>query len=54
MKAIPIASFLLAALPLAAQDPAVYRTDTSLALVRFQVVHNNSYVLDLKPEDVQL
>ncbi len=37
MKAIPIASFLLATLPLAAQDPPVFPTDTSLALVRFQV-----------------
>jgi hypothetical protein len=54
VKAIPIASFLLATLPLAAQDPPVFPTDTSLALVRFQVVHNNSYELDLKPEDVQL
>lgn len=54
MQAILAASILLAALPLAAQDPAVFHADTSLALVRFQVVHNNSYVLNLKPEDVQL
>lgn len=54
MQAIPAASLLLAALPLAAQDPPAFHTDTSLALVRFQVVHNNTYVLNLKPEDVRL
>lgn len=36
------------------QQPPVFHADTSLALVRFQVVHDNSYVLNLKPEDVQL
>jgi hypothetical protein len=39
---------------LKAQTPPVFHSDTSLALVRFQVVHENTYVLNLKPEDVQL
>lgn len=48
------ASFLLACLPLPAQQPETFRADTSLALVRFQVVHDNTYVLNLKPEDIEL
>jgi len=44
---------LLAFLPLTAQQP-VFHSETSLALVRFQVVHDNTYVLNLKPEDIQL
>lgn len=39
---------------LIAQAPPVFRSDTSLALVRFQVVHDNTYVQNLKPEDIQL
>jgi VWFA-related protein len=42
------------ALLLLAQQPPVFHSDTSLALVRFQVVHDNTYVLNLKPEDIQL
>ncbi|HEV1288195.1 MAG TPA: hypothetical protein VNU44_22920 [Bryobacteraceae bacterium] len=42
------------ALFLLAQQPPVFHSDTSLALVRFQVVHDNTYVLNLKPEDIQL
>jgi len=48
-----LASLLLAILPLAAQQPEVFHSETSLALVRFQVVHDKTYVPDLKPEDVQ-
>ena len=42
------------ALPLCAQQAPVFRTETSLALVRFHVVRKHSYVDDLKPEDVIL
>jgi VWFA-related protein len=47
---------MLIVLPLLllAQQPPVFHSDTSLALVRFQVVHDNTYVLNLNPEDVQL
>jgi VWFA-related protein len=45
---------LLLALPLCAQQAPVFRTETSLALVRFHVVRKHSYVDDLKPEDVIL
>src|SRR5580700_7059691 len=42
------------ALFLLAQQQPVFHSETSLALVRFQVVHDNTYVLNLKPEDIQL
>jgi VWFA-related protein len=44
---------LLAVWPLEAQDP-VFRTDTTLALVRFHVVRKRLYVTDLKQEDIVL
>jgi VWFA-related protein len=52
----------LFARPVAAQAPAqrpeqqapVFRTDSTLALVRFHVVRKHSYVDDLKPKDVIL
>lgn len=47
-----LASFFWISLPLAAQ-PA-FKTETSLALVRFHVTHDNKYVLNLKPEDFEL
>jgi VWFA-related protein len=48
------ALLLLVSLPLTAQEPPSFRAETSLALVRFHVVHDNTYVLNLKPEDIQL
>ena len=45
---------LLLALPLCAQQAPVFRTETTLALVRFHVMRKHSYVDDLKPEDVIL
>jgi VWFA-related protein len=49
-----LVALFLQALPLIAQQPPVFHSDTSLALIRFQVVHDNTYVLNLKPEDIQL
>jgi VWFA-related protein len=45
---------LLAATPFAAQEPAVFRADTALALVHFHAVHKTQYLTNLKPEDVIL
>ena len=39
---------------LRAQQTPVFRTESSLALVRFHVVHKNRYITDLKPENVVL
>jgi hypothetical protein len=55
MKMNPAAAFLAACLPLlTAQDPAVFRTQSSLATVRFHVVQHNRYVTALTPGDVVL
>ena len=45
---------ILAACLLPAQQTPVFRTDSSLALVRFHVVNKNRYLTGLKPEDVVL
>jgi VWFA-related protein len=45
---------LLLALSMCAQQAPVFRTETTLALVRFHVVRKHTYVDDLKPEDVIL
>ena len=45
---------ILAACLLPAQETPVFRTATSLALVRFHVVNKNRYNTDLKAEDVVL
>jgi VWFA-related protein len=47
-----MAIFAVCLLP--AQPTPVFRTESSLALVRFHVVHKNRYVTGLKPEDVVL
>jgi len=39
---------------LAAQETPVFRSEASLALVRFHVVRKQTYVVDLKPEDIVL
>jgi hypothetical protein len=46
--------WIFAALVASAQEPPVFRTDTSLGLVRFQVIHDNTYSLNLKPENIEL
>ena len=45
---------IFAACLLPAQETPVFRTDSSLALVRFRVVRKNRYITDLKGEDVVL
>ena len=45
---------IFAACLLTAQQTPVFRTASTLALVRFHVVHKNRYITDLKPEDVVL
>ena len=45
---------IFAACLLPAQQTPVFRTESSLALVRFHVVQKNRYNTDLKPEDVIL
>ena len=45
---------IFAACLLPAQETPVFRTDSSLALVRFHVVRKNRYITDLKGEDVVL
>ena len=50
----PTLLLLLAATPLAAQETPTFRTESSLALVHFHVVHKNQFVMNLKPEDVVL
>ncbi|SPE41347.1 exported hypothetical protein [Candidatus Sulfopaludibacter sp. SbA3] len=49
-----IAAALVAALPLAAQQTPVFRAGTALVLVPFHVARDNSYVANLKAEDVIL
>ena len=44
----------LAAVPLMAQETPVFRTETSLALVRFNVVRKQQYVDRLQPGDIVL
>lgn len=44
----------LAAVLASGQEQPVFRTETSLALVRFHVVRKNAYVDTLRPEDVVL
>ena len=46
--------FFISLLLASAQETPVFHSDTSLALVRFTAVHDNTYLSNLKPEDVQL
>jgi VWFA-related protein len=48
------ALFLLAAAPLLAQETPVFRTETTLALVRFHVVSRQHYVDNIRPGDILL
>src|SRR5204862_5551332 len=47
-------ALLVVAWPLDAQETPVFRSDTTLALVRFHVVRKKFYVDDFKPEDILL
>lgn len=47
-------AWLLAAALLAAQETPVFRTETSLALVRFHAIRSGRYVNNLKPGDLLL
>lgn len=44
----------LLAAPLACQEPPVFRSDTSLALLHFHVIHQSRYATTIKPEDLIL
>ena len=50
MRAASSILLLLCAVGLAAQETAVFRAETSLALVRFHVVKKNAYVDALRAE----
>jgi VWFA-related protein len=53
-KGLRLTLACLAAAALAAQETPTFRTETSLALVRFHAAKGGRYVLDLKPDDVVL
>jgi len=51
---VAVAAGLLAAAALAAQETPTFRTETSLALVRFHATKGGRYLDDLKPDDLIL